>query len=86
MAVDAINPRKRRRGRRRIDKPAISARLLLDDRLKGEHGYMSDDLLADLFPSRRASHGEDVLSAAPYTSADIVLQTSRNMPPPVATS
>ncbi|KAJ4287336.1 peroxisomal assembly protein [Kalmusia sp. IMI 367209] len=45
----AVHPRKRRR-RRRLDRPAISARLLLDDRMKGEVGILSEDLFSDLFP------------------------------------
>lgn len=45
----AVHPRKRRR-RRRLDRPAISARLLLDDRMKGEVGILSEDLFAHLFP------------------------------------
>ncbi|KAH3989728.1 hypothetical protein HBH52_014900 [Parastagonospora nodorum] len=56
--MDAPNgvphPRKRRR-RRRLDRPAISARLLLDDRMKGEVGVLSEDLFTDLFPGFRAS-------------------------------
>lgn len=35
--------------RRRLDRPPISARLLLDDRLQGEAGVLSEDLFADLF-------------------------------------
>ncbi|KAF2750986.1 AAA-domain-containing protein [Sporormia fimetaria CBS 119925] len=45
----ASNPRKRRRTRRRLDRPPLSARLLLDDRLQGEVGILSEDLLSDLF-------------------------------------
>lgn len=41
---------KRRNRRRRQDKPAITARLVLDDRTKGDVGIVSDDLFADLFP------------------------------------
>ena len=44
-----VHPRKRRR-RRRLDRPATSARLLLDDRMKGEVGILSEDLFSDLFP------------------------------------
>lgn len=44
-----VHPRKRRR-RRRFDRPAISARLLLDDRVQGEVGILSEDLFSDLFP------------------------------------
>ncbi|KAL7629446.1 peroxisomal assembly protein [Parahypoxylon ruwenzoriense] len=46
---ESITHRKRRR-RRRQDKPAISARLVLDDHVKGDVGILSDDLFADLFP------------------------------------
>ncbi|KAL7812437.1 AAA domain-containing protein [Trichoderma aethiopicum] len=41
---------RRRIRRRRQDKPAIAARLVLDDRTKGDVGILSDDLFADLFP------------------------------------
>lgn len=41
--------------RRRQDKPAISARLILDDHIKGDVGIVSDDLFADLFPQFRDS-------------------------------
>ncbi|TFB00996.1 Peroxisomal biogenesis factor 6 [Trichoderma ghanense] len=41
---------KRRIRRRRQDKPAIAARLVLDDRTKGDVGIVSEDLFADLFP------------------------------------
>ncbi|UPX11714.1 peroxisomal assembly protein [Ascochyta rabiei] len=47
-----VNPRKRRR-RRRLDRPPTSARLLLDERLKGEVGVLSDDLFDDLFPGAK---------------------------------
>ena len=47
--VHPVNPRKRRR-RRRLDRPAISARLLLDERSKGEEGVLSEDLFGHLFP------------------------------------
>jgi peroxin-6 len=45
-----INPRKRKR-RRRQDKPAINARLVLDDHVKGDIGILSEDLFKDLFPA-----------------------------------
>ncbi len=41
----------RKRKRRRQDKPAISARLVLDDHVKGDVGILSEDLFADLFPA-----------------------------------
>lgn len=36
--------------RRRQDKPALTARLVLDDHVKSEVGILSADLFADLFP------------------------------------
>ncbi|EKG11917.1 ATPase AAA+ type core [Macrophomina phaseolina MS6] len=68
MAVDAVfNQRRRRRRRRRQDKPAISARLLPDERLKGEVGLLSEDLFHDLFPAAaHASESSDAASARVY--------------------
>lgn len=53
--VHPVNPRKRRR-RRRLDRPAMSARLLLDERLKGEVGVLSEDLFGDLFGKGAGRH------------------------------
>lgn len=64
------HPRKRRR-RRRLDRPAISARLLLDDRLKGEEGVLSEDLFNDLFPWAVNS------GRCPYTVSDQVTLDER---------
>jgi peroxin-6 len=47
--------KKRRSRRRRQDKPAISARLVLDDHVKSDVGILSEDLFADLFPHLRES-------------------------------
>lgn len=47
--------KRRRKQRRRLDKPAISAHLLLDDRLQGEVGVISPDLFADLFRGYEAA-------------------------------
>ena len=44
------NPRKRKR-RRVAEQPAIHAQLILDHRLKGDVGLVSEDIFADLFPS-----------------------------------
>jgi peroxin-6 len=49
-----VHPRKRRR-RRRPDRPAIAARLLLDDRIQGEAGILSADLFDDLFPQAQGT-------------------------------
>ncbi|KAG6035717.1 peroxisomal assembly protein [Claviceps citrina] len=43
-------PRGRSIRRRRQDKPAISARLILDHHVKGDVGIVSDDIIADLLP------------------------------------
>ncbi|KAF2874928.1 peroxisomal biogenesis factor 6 [Massariosphaeria phaeospora] len=75
-------PRKRRR--RRLDRPAISARLLLDDRIEGEAGVLSEDLFADLFSS--SAQQTDTAAAArvhyvaitPWLPSSIV--ASRNCP------
>lgn len=48
MAAAALA--KRRRRIRRADKPPVAATLLLDGNLKGDIGYLSDDLFAELFP------------------------------------
>ncbi|KAL1794611.1 hypothetical protein ACET3X_006427 [Alternaria dauci] len=48
-----VHAHKKRR-RRRLDRPPISARLLLDDRIKGEVGVLSEDLFNDLFPGSRS--------------------------------
>jgi hypothetical protein len=45
-----LNHRKRKR-RRRQDKPAVNARLVLDDHVKGDVGIISEDLFKNLFPA-----------------------------------
>jgi peroxin-6 len=44
-------PHHRKRKRRRQDKSSITARLVLDDHVKGDVGILSEDLFADLFPA-----------------------------------
>ncbi|KAK3394195.1 P-loop containing nucleoside triphosphate hydrolase protein [Podospora didyma] len=51
-----VGIRKRRPRRRRQDKPALSARLVLDDHVKSDVGIISEDLFADLFPHLRDYH------------------------------
>lgn len=51
FAEDITLPHHRKRKRRRQDKSAISARLVLDDHVKGDVGILSEDLFADLFPA-----------------------------------
>uniref|UniRef100_A0A098E007 Peroxisomal ATPase PEX6 n=1 Tax=Gibberella zeae (strain ATCC MYA-4620 / CBS 123657 / FGSC 9075 / NRRL 31084 / PH-1) TaxID=229533 RepID=A0A098E007_GIBZE len=46
----ASNPVKRRNRRRRQDKPAIAAKLVLDDHIKSDVGIVSEDIFRDLFP------------------------------------
>lgn len=59
VAADDHQRRRRKEAlrQRKINKGPISSRLMLDIRLKGEVGVISDELLADLFP-RRGSHGK----------------------------
>ncbi|KAF2013095.1 AAA-domain-containing protein [Aaosphaeria arxii CBS 175.79] len=47
---EITHSRKRHRGRRRVDRSAISAHLLLDDRIKDGVGTLSEDLIQNLFP------------------------------------
>lgn len=54
-----LSHRKRKR-RRRQDKPAIAARLVLDDHVKGDIGILSEDLVADLFPHLQHSQSNAV--------------------------
>ncbi|OAA38619.1 Peroxisomal biogenesis factor 6 [Metarhizium rileyi] len=49
-SLKAAASKNTRRRRRRQDKPAISARLVLDDHVKNDIGIISEDLLLDLFP------------------------------------
>ncbi|KAH6723361.1 hypothetical protein BKA61DRAFT_648527 [Leptodontidium sp. MPI-SDFR-AT-0119] len=51
MAEQIPVSQSRKRKRRRQDKSAISARLVLDDHVKGDVGILSEDLFADLFPA-----------------------------------
>ncbi|KHO00640.1 Peroxisomal biogenesis factor 6 [Metarhizium album ARSEF 1941] len=63
MAVsDSLKVASRRSAarRRRQDKPAISARLVLDDQTKSDVGIISEDLFSDLFPRLRGGTDEDV--------------------------
>ncbi|KAI1176915.1 peroxisomal biogenesis factor 6 [Nemania sp. FL0916] len=53
-------PIARRRRRRRQDKPPVSARLVLDDHVKGDVGILSDDLFADLFPHLQQHESDEV--------------------------
>jgi peroxin-6 len=59
MAKQIPMPHHRKRKRRRQDKSAISARLVLDDHVKGDIGILSEDLFADLFPA--IAHGQIIL-------------------------
>ncbi|PHH87824.1 hypothetical protein CDD83_8358 [Cordyceps sp. RAO-2017] len=46
----AAVPHRKQGRRRRLDKPAVSARLILDGRITSDAGLVSQDLFADLFP------------------------------------
>ncbi|RDL38361.1 p-loop containing nucleoside triphosphate hydrolase [Venustampulla echinocandica] len=51
MAEQRPQPQQRKRKRRRQDKSSITARLVLDDHVRGDVGILSEDLFADLFPA-----------------------------------
>jgi peroxin-6 len=76
LQTGALHPRKRRR-RRRLDRPAISARLLLDDGVKGEQGVLSEDLFTDLFPwaSQDGNHVQYV-AITPWQPRSVVVSQS----------
>jgi len=66
MAERIPNAHNRKRKRRRQDKSAISARLVLDDHVKGDVGILSEDLFADLFPAlAQALENGNSASSAP---------------------
>jgi peroxin-6 len=60
MADRVSIPHHRKRKRRRQDKSSITARLVLDDHVKGDVGILSEDLYADLFPG--ANQGTFIIS------------------------
>ncbi|KAK1726694.1 peroxisomal biogenesis factor 6 [Colletotrichum acutatum] len=86
--------RNRRARRRRQDKPAISARLILDDHdVRGDVGIVSEDLFADLFPHLRdaLSHedgSEDVhhVAIAPWEPSPTATETAWTVVPVVKSS
>lgn len=51
MGEQAPRLRSGKRKRRRQDKSATLARLVLDDHVKGDVGILSEDLFAELFPA-----------------------------------
>ncbi|KAK1755311.1 hypothetical protein QBC47DRAFT_324218 [Echria macrotheca] len=68
--------RRKRVRRRRQDKAALSARLVLDEHVKSDVGIVSEDLFADLFPHLQTNNGQndqapDVVhvAIAPWTSS-----------------
>lgn len=69
--------RKRKR-RRRQDKLAISARLVLEDHVKGDIGIFSDDLFYDLFPEF-ANGGSPLSHANDEADANLELQIQMKM-------
>ncbi|KAG5949637.1 peroxisomal assembly protein [Claviceps sorghi] len=56
--VEGIMPPGRSFRRRRQDKSAISARLILDDSIKGDVGIASDDIITDLLPHLRRNDAD----------------------------
>lgn len=61
---------KRKRGRRRADKAAISGHVHLDSKLKGDIALLSDDLIQDLFPYAKADVAEHYhVAVTPWTAS-----------------
>ncbi|KAK5131865.1 hypothetical protein LTR08_000532 [Meristemomyces frigidus] len=72
----------KRKRRRREDKPAISARLLLDSSLKGEVGVLSQDLLDDLYPANDVLDGTELYAAmAPWSPSSAVDESTWSVLP-----
>ncbi|KAM0279326.1 hypothetical protein ACHAQH_004673 [Verticillium albo-atrum] len=69
---------KRRRRRRRADKPAAAATLLLDGNVKGDVGFLSDDLFVDLFPQLANSSSDEIqhVAIAPWAPRASPTETS----------
>ncbi|GAP86155.2 putative peroxisomal biogenesis factor 6 [Rosellinia necatrix] len=64
-------PARRQRRRRRQDKPPITARLVLDDHVKGDVGIVSDDLFADLFPHLQLHESDETDQPSYNTSQQV---------------
>ncbi|KAK4195678.1 putative PEX6 peroxisomal biogenesis factor 6 [Triangularia verruculosa] len=77
-----VRAHKRRVRRRRQDKPALSARLVLDDHVKSDVGIVSEDLYAELFPHLHNAHDDEdqVLSAPNTVHVAIAPWTPNNTP------
>ncbi len=74
-ASDASGPRRRRARRRRQDKPALSARLVLDDHVKTDVGIVSEDLFAELFP-----HLHDCLCSRSRSCSSVLTPRAQHSP------
>ncbi|KAL1864947.1 hypothetical protein VTK73DRAFT_5593 [Phialemonium thermophilum] len=96
--VVAAEHKKTRQRRRKRDKSAIAARLILDDHVKSDVGILSDDLFVEIFPHLRNEGNEPTSSSlatepshalhvavAPYTP-DCSLATSQWSIVPVTVS
>ena len=79
MADPVQIPRHRKRKRRRQDKSPITARLVLDDHVKGDVGILSEDLFADLFPAQ--AHGEFALLVLRVIIANTLQPKQMKTPP-----
>ncbi|KAK1977006.1 peroxisomal biogenesis factor 6 [Colletotrichum cereale] len=91
LAPQSLARRNRRSRRRRQDKPAIAARLVLDDHdVRGDVGTLSEDLFTDLFPHlrdvpAREDGSEDVhhVVIAPWEPAPSPTETAWTVVPVV---
>lgn len=77
-SVDLNRPCQKRKRRRRQDKPAIAARLVLDDHVKGDVGILSEDLFADLFPHLRHGKSLYTLLVPNYNCASCANRATRS--------
>ncbi|KAK4162111.1 hypothetical protein QBC43DRAFT_87796 [Cladorrhinum sp. PSN259] len=76
MAVPGTSvslPKRRRVRRRRQDKPAIAARLVLDDHVKSDVGIVSEDLYAELLPHLQDFSDEDGQASPPPSFVHVAI-------------
>ncbi|KAK3341414.1 hypothetical protein B0T25DRAFT_341456 [Lasiosphaeria hispida] len=78
----AAGARRKRPRRRRQDKPAVTARLVLDEHVKTDVGILSEDLFADLLPhlQHNREEGEQSPSAPDIVHVAIAPWTPNHTP------
>lgn len=72
----------KRKRRRRADKPAIAARLFLDNNLRGEVGVLSEDLVSDLYPRHDSQDGSQLyIAITPWSPNPSITESSWSVLP-----